>query len=653
MKYSQKILDSFKDEATELIASLNYSLVKLEKNKDDSELIDEIFRLAHSIKSSSALMGFDFLSDIAHNIEDLFGRIRNQELSIEKQLITILLEGSDILDSLLEDYLNNKTIDTGSIENYKQKLIPYLNQETLQQQSSQSSPKKEISLHDSIILSDFEKEIVKNEKKKNFHIYYIQFIVSDDAAMKYARAYLIYTALQEKGKIIKSVPDINLSNNDELFRYVQILFSTNLDSESITDLIQDDELKTLKVEEYKLPEKSVVNVHKMRSIKLESGIKLEVEELERIVELLSELVLNKNSLNALKDDLKLALANTGLYDQFNEVVFQIEDNVEHLQNEFMKARMVPIEHLFKPFFKYVRDTATQLNKEVELVVEGENTLIDRTMLDSLINPISHLIRNSLSHGIEFVGERKKMGKAPTGKIMLTAAQYGNNILIEISDDGRGIDLEKVREAAVLKNIDVSGFSKKDLLDIISTPGFSTDTSVSSLSGRGVGMDVVKDAIEKLHGDLSLKTEKNKGTTFSLTIPMTVSVIDSLLVKAGDNVLAVPFNFIDETFLLDVSDIKKGKYYYHYKKLPLQFLTHKWLNDKIRIEKKFVQAIKITLQHKTIGLIVDNILSEEQLVIKKMDPIFRENPIISGASLLGDGTVVFIVNILNILKGFNI
>ena len=653
MKYSQKILDSFKDEAAELIASLNYSLIKLEKDKDDSALIDEIFRLAHSIKSSSALMGFDLLSDIAHNIEDLFGRIRNHELTIEKEIITVLLEGSDILDSLLEDYLNNNSIDTDSIERYKLKLIPYLNQETLQQKLSQDIPKKEIALRDSIILSDFEKEIVKNEKKKNFHIYYIQFIVSDDATMKYARTYLIYTALQEKGKIIKSVPDINLSDNDELFRYVQILFSTTLDSESITDLIQDDELKTLKVEEYKSSDKSVANVQKTRSIKLESGIRLEVDELERIVELLSELVLNKNSLNALKDDLKRDLANTGLYNKFNEVVFQIEDNVDHLQNEFMKARMVPIEHLFKPFFKYVRDTATQLNKEVELVVDGENTLIDRTMLDSLINPISHLIRNSLSHGIEFVGERKNIGKEPTGKITLTASQYGNNVLIEISDDGRGIDFEKVREAAVLKNIDVSGFSKKDLLDIISTPGFSTETSVSSLSGRGVGMDVVKDAIEKLHGDLSLKTEKEKGSTFSLTIPMTVSVIDSLLVEAGNNVLAVPFNFIDETFLVDVSDIEKGKYYYHYKKLPLQFLTHNWLNDKIKIEKKFVQAIKITLQHKTIGLIVDNIFSEEQLVIKKMDPIFRENPIISGASLLGDGTVVFIVNILNILKGFNV
>jgi len=653
MKYSQKILDSFKDEAAELIASLNYSLIKLEKDKDDSALIDEIFRLAHSIKSSSALMGFDLLSDIAHNIEDLFGRIRNHKLTIEKKIITVLLEGSDILDSLLEDYLNNNSIDTDSIELYKLKLIPYLNQETLQQKLSQDIPKKEIALRDSIILSDFEKEIVKNEKKKNFHIYYIQFIVSDDATMKYARTYLIYTALQEKGKIIKSVPDINLSDNDELFRYVQILFSTTLDSESITDLIQDDELKTLKVEEYKSSDKSVANVQKTRSIKLESGIRLEVDELERIVELLSELVLNKNSLNALKDDLKRDLANTGLYNKFNEVVFQIEDNVDHLQNEFMKARMVPIEHLFKPFFKYVRDTATQLNKEVELVVEGENTLIDRTMLDSLINPISHLIRNSLSHGIEFVGERKNIGKEPTGKITLTASQYGNNVLIEISDDGRGIDFEKVREAAVLKNIDVSDFSKKDLLDIISTPGFSTETSVSSLSGRGVGMDVVKDAIEKLHGDLSLKTEKEKGSTFSLTIPMTVSVIDSLLVEAGNNVLAVPFNFIDETFLVDVSDIEKGKYYYHYKKLPLQFLTHNWLNDKIKIEKKFVQAIKITLQHKTIGLIVDNIFSEEQLVIKKMDPIFRENPIISGASLLGDGTVVFIVNILNILKGFNV
>ena len=650
MKYSQKILDSFKEESTELIASLNYSLIKLEKNKNDSALIDEIFRLAHSIKSSSALMGFDLLSDIAHNIEDLFGRIRNQELPIEKKLISVLLEGSDTLDSLLEDYLNNNSIDTDSIDRYKQKLIPYLNQE---QKPNQVVPKKEMTLRDSILLSEFEKEIVRNEKKKNFHIYYIQFIVSDDATMKYARAYLIYTALQEKGKIIKFVPDINLSNNDELFRYVQILFSTNLDAESITDLVQDDELKTLKVEEYKLPEKSVANVQKMRSIKLESGIRLEVDELERIVELLSELILNKNSLNALKDDLKHDLANTGLYDKFNEVLFQIEDNVNYLQNEFMKARMVPIEHLFKPFFKYVRDTATQLNKEVELVVGGENTLIDRTMLDSLINPLSHLIRNSLSHGIEFGSERKNMGKDSTGKITLTAAQYGNNVLIEISDDGRGIDFEKVREAAVLKNIDVSGLSKEDLLDIISLPGFSTESSVSSLSGRGVGMDVVKDTIEKLHGDLSLKTENGKGSTFSLAIPMTVSVIDALLVEAGDNVLAVPFNFIDETFLVDVSDIEKGKYYYHYKNLPLQFLTHNWLNDKIKIEKKFVQTIKITLRHKTIGLIVDNILSEEQLVIKKMDPIFRENSTISGASVLGDGNVVFIVNILNILKGFNI
>ena len=643
MAYSEKLIQSFHDEANQIIETFSYNLIQLEKDPDNPEIINELFRQAHSLKGSSAIMGFDLLSETAHKIEDILNLIRNGKIKPESELITFLLNSSDLFENLLEFHSGNSTLPTNILNEFNSKITKWLSSTT------EEKNKKEIIVSESkpvdtpFILTDFEEEIVSSELNRKQKVLLITIIMKPDVTLKYARAFLIYTNLQTTGKIIKTVPDINLTGNDDLFSTFKILFSTSKDMKEIEDLLTDPENLTVMVIPWQKEQKTLTPT---KSVQVEGAIRVDPKDLKNILDLVSELHILRNEISTLKSSIMENLTDRLLYDRFSESVSKLESISKGLQDGLTKVRMTPIEHLFKPFYKYVRDTASRLGKDIDFETVGGEILIDRTVLELLIDPLTHLIRNAISHGIENKNERIASGKNEKGKIIVSATQSGNSVIIEVSDDGRGINPQIIRDTALQQKIPIPSheLTNKDILEIICTPGFSTEHSISEISGRGVGMDIVKSNLIKMQGELELKTTYKKGTTFTLVIPLSMSIIKTLLVCSNENVLGIPISFIEKTTVMSSKEINK----FPFEREGIIFLSldEIWANKTLP-PQDFFHCILLSSRGKKAGLIVSSLLREEDLVLKEMDPVFSNHPFITGGSVLGDGRVVFMLNILKI------
>jgi two-component system, chemotaxis family, sensor kinase CheA len=651
MDFPEKLLTSFRQEAGDLVSSLNYNLIRLEQDPVNPGLINEIFRLAHSIKSSSGLMGFEKLGSITHKIEDMFGLIRNGKFAADKPLITLLLEGSDLLDILLENYTDRKEPDIGMTDAYEEKLLKVLLPfGPLPSTKTASIPSGPRATEAKVILTEAEADTVVHEIRTGNRVWYITLILARTVELKYARVYLTFSNLQSKGRVIKTLPDINQEADDALFEISQFIFSTKMEESELREFIKDDEIESIVVKPWSQAEGAARP--DIKPVKIETGIKMETAEVENIVRLLGELILTRNELNTLKPAVRDNLPDTALYSRLNESLFKLEGLSDRLQNEFLKVRMVPVINLFRPFFKYVRDMASSLGKDTELEIYGGDTPIDRTLLDLLLNPLTYIVRNSISHGIEEKSERRAMGKSEKGRLVLSAYLSGQNVVIETEDDGRGLEREKIRMLGVEKKL-IPPDAKPDdtaLFNLISTPGFSTDSLISGLSGRGTGMDAVRRTIEGMQGSVDFQSVEGKGTKFRITIPVSLSVTNALLVRTGESVIGIPVNFITKTFLVKAKDISDTAP--EYGDIPLVFLSELWEKKKEIPESGLLQGIELTFRKNSIGLLVSTILEEQELVMKDLDPLFKTNSHIAGASILGDGGIVFILNVLNLFKGKN-
>jgi two-component system chemotaxis sensor kinase CheA len=686
--------NAYKEEAYELLSELETSLLELEENSNDTELVGRIFRALHTIKGSGTMFGFDDIAEFTHEVETVFDMVRNGEIHVTKELIDLTLSACDHIKIMLDNPESADKQKVNEIVAALKKLVPY--GETQKEISSVTSPLKQI---DS-----------SSESKERSTTYRIRFRPSLDIFTKGIDPVLLINELQTLGysKIIAqkdAIPLLNEINPEYCYTYWDIILTTERGINAIKDVfifVEDDcEINIDVIDDGSEPDKDVdykklgeillergditseklqealnsqkrlgeilveaklVDADKVESALTEqqhirekrekhlkedsiSSIRVSSDKLDRLVNLVGELVTVQARLTqiaATRNDPELLM-----------IAEEVERLTEELRENTMSVRMVPIGTIFSKFRRLVRDLSKEVDKEVEMTTEGAETELDKTVIERLHDPLVHLVRNSIDHGIEEPAIREARGKPRRGTVHLSARHSGANVLIEVTDDGTGLDPEIIRSKAIEKGLiePDTEMSEKEIFGLILTPGFSTAPKITKVSGRGVGMDVVKRNIEALRGSININSQKGLGTTVTLSLPITLAIIDGLLVKIGNEFFVLPLSIVEECVELTYEDIKKA----HGRQIanvrgeivPYINLREKFL---INGDKPDIEQIVITkIDNQKVGFVVDHVIGEHQTVIKSLGRAYKNVEGISGATILGDGTVALILDIPKLVQ----
>lgn len=681
-------LEIFLDESNEHLQTLSDQLIILEKEPDNSDTINEIFRAAHSLKGMAGTMGYKRMQNLTHDMENVFSEVRNGNMEVNSNLVDVLFQCLDALETYVDNI--RETQDEGTDDN--EPIIKALNAFIASEGKGNAAPaakKEEASAATAsaapaddkdMPLADFEKNAVNEALKKNLHVYKIKVSVDENCILKAARAFLVFKNLEGHGDIIKSEPSVQ-DIEDEKFDFdFSIIVVTEEKYDNIIALIKNvSEIKDAAGQEITQPfpeeqteeakeekkETSAVSqtakpaaakpaAKKPASTGKTSGsvshtVRVDIEKLDVLMNLVSELIIAKNGLvsaSHVEGDEAATLNQS-----FTEQIEYLERVTTNLHESVMKVRMMPIESVFSRFPRMIRDLNKKLGKKMELYMSGEDTELDRTVIDEIGDPIMHLLRNSADHGLESAEIRKERGKSEVGSIFLDAFQEGNNVVIEVRDDGNGIDTEKVKAKAVEKGTitqeQADVMTDKEAIDLLFRPSFSTAEKVTDVSGRGVGLDVVKSKIEALGGDVEVKTKYGEGSTFSIRLPLTLAIIQALMVKLGDEKYAISLGSIETIEDIPVSDIKyvHAKEVIHLRGNVIPLIR---LRDLLDVpgepeESENITVVVVRKGDKQAGLVVDSLIGQMEIVIKSLGKYIRINKMISGATILGDGSVALIID----------
>ena len=623
----QEILEDFLIEAFELIEQLDQDLVELENNPEDLELLNSIFRVAHTIKGSSSFLNLDTLTELTHHMEDVLNKARKGELSITPLVMDTVLESIDMMKALLYSVR-----DTGSDENDEIDIKPVC------QRLDAISKGEEIESES----SDVSQEVKQEE----------------DSDKEEAETV-------EENEEPEVEPDYSDMSDEEVEAEIERLLQEKREEKKKKKKEKKPESEPKK-EEKKEPEKkpsssqspkpkkqsSAAPVKKSSGSTLEQTIRVEVKRLDHLMNLIGELVLGKNRLLKIYDDVEERYEGEKFLEELNQVVSSVSIVTTDLQIAVMKTRMLPIAKVFNKFPRMVRDLSRELGKNIELKISGEETELDKSIIEEIGDPLVHIIRNSCDHGIEDAETRLAMGKPEHGTIELKAYNEGNSIVIEVVDDGRGLDpdmlIQKSLEKGIITEREADNLSDKEAFALIFKPGFSTAASVTNVSGRGVGMDVVKTNIEKLNGIIDIDSEKGKGTVIKLKIPLTLAIIQALLVGAQEEYFAIPLSSVLETVRVPAEEIYsiEGK---DVLRLREEILPLVRLSDVFGIEEVFdsgenLYIVVIALAESKLGVVVDTLVGQEEIVIKSLGDYLQGIKGIAGATIRGDGRVTLIVDV---------
>ena len=681
-------LEIFLDESNEHLQTLSDQLIILEKEPDNSDTINEIFRAAHSLKGMAGTMGYKRMQHLTHDMENVFSEVRNGNMEVNSNLVDVLFQCLDALETYVDNI--RETQDEGTDDNEpiikalnafiasegKENAAPAAKKEEAPAATASAAPADDKDMP----LADFEKNAVNEALKKNLHVYKIKVSVDENCILKAARAFLVFKNLEGHGDIIKSEPSVQ-DIEDEKFDFdFSIIVVTEEKYDNIIALIKNvSEIKDAAGQEITQPfpeeqteeakeekkETSAVSqtakpaaakpaAKKPASTGKTSGsvshtVRVDIEKLDVLMNLVSELIIAKNGLvsaSHVEGDEAAALNQS-----FTEQIEYLERVTTNLHESVMKVRMMPIESVFSRFPRMIRDLNKKLGKKMELYMSGEDTELDRTVIDEIGDPIMHLLRNSADHGLESAEIRKERGKSEVGSIFLDAFQEGNNVVIEVRDDGNGIDTEKVKAKAVEKGTitqeQADVMTDKEAIDLLFRPSFSTAEKVTDVSGRGVGLDVVKSKIEALGGDVEVKTKYGEGSTFSIRLPLTLAIIQALMVKLGDEKYAISLGSIETIEDIPVSDIKyvHAKEVIHLRGNVIPLIR---LRDLLDVpgepeESENITVVVVRKGDKQAGLVVDSLIGQMEIVIKSLGKYIRINKMISGATILGDGSVALIID----------
>ena len=735
--YIKSLLKDFFEEAFDMLDRLEQNILILDKDRNNTDAIQEIFRAVHTLKGSAGAVELFDTQKYAHRFEDLLDLIRNNQIKVDDKTIDILLKGIDILKELIngaseeKEYSGNIEEEIKNLENFKNLKLSGAISVSVNTKSDKNSISVSVGgkydnlNFDNDILDSIREGIENGLKTK---LVFVKF--NAESPMKTVGGVQVYVELKDSGDIIASVPSLQNLEGDEFYQNVIYVIETAEEDESIIKNITLPEItEEIKIEEFILEEYEKFLIDKkdkalekaQAQAKIEkdakherqsSFLRVESDRIDDMMNQVGELVTNKSSYEQYDDDLTsyTKIIEYGINDirkYYKDSVIQILRKLEYyvnkkeikdlrnsyldgfnnklidmvkmeedlketldkfrnsyqlltrvtndLQETVMKIRMLPIAQTFNRFPRLIRDLSRDLGKEVKLEMSGEETELDKSVIEVLVDPLIHIVRNAMDHGIEMPEEREKAGKPRVGTISLSASHNGNLIVIKISDDGKGMSPQKIFENAVKKGL-VSADAKlteKQMLEYIFAPGFSTATKVTNLSGRGVGMDVVKKSLDKINGTVGIETELGKGSTFFLRIPLTVAIIQALIVDAEKEYYAIPINSISETLKIGVEDIQnlEGTEVIKIREDVINVLSVKELfklPTRYESHIKSYYAVILASEDKKVALLVNNLIGEQDIVIKTLKDKVTRVEGISGATILGDGTVSFILDIQTIV-----
>lgn len=684
-------LDIFIDETNGHIQTLNDNIMILEKEPENKDVINEIFRAAHSLKGMAGTMGFKKMQRLTHDMENVFQEVRNDNIKVNSNLIDILFNCLDAIEEYLETVKATSDEGDNGNEALIQQLNDYLNggsapaeaapEKEAVQETASSDTKTEL-LH--MDVDDATYARIKEAQQSGLHIYEFTVHIQKDCLLKAARAFLVFKAVEDFGEILAYNPS-SQDIEDEKFDFdFSLVAASSHDLQPIIDAIkavseiegvdagetsfdkfqqeeaapavQEEKPEAEHKPEEKQPEapksaKASVKSKKVTNNKPVTArtVRVDIEKLDALMNQVSELIIAKNSLVSLSDSEQNGEDNN---QSFHDQIEYLERITTNLHESVMKVRMVPIESVVNKFPRMIRDLSRKLNKPMELYMSGEETELDRTVVDQIGDPLQHLLRNSADHGIESPEERRKAGKPETGSIILNAFQEGNNVIIEVKDDGAGLDTEKIKEKAIERGFvtpdQAENLSQKEIIDFLFMPSFSMAKKITDISGRGVGLDVVKSNIEALGGDVTVKSIKGTGTTFIVRLPLTLAIIQALMVEVRDEKYAIALGSIQNIENIPVSDIKyvQAEEVIHLRGMVIPLIRLDQMLDSAPSEEE-PENLTVVIVRKGdnyAGLVVDDLIGQQEIVIKSLGKCIDNNKIINGATILGDGEVALIIDV---------
>lgn len=692
----------FLDESHEHLQSLNDGLLGLEDNAEDLSILNEIFRNAHTLKGMSATMGYNKIAELTHEMEDVLDMLRKEQLKVSGDIIDTLFKCIDSLEQMINNVANGDPEDLIDVSDLVAKLSsiskgtppPAAQAAPAQDTSATAAPAAPAqTVGDSQIeLNDTDRKLISEAEKAGMKGVYLKVTLAETCLLKSARSYMVMNALEEVGEVIRTVPPTEELEQEAFERSFEVLLITGAGETEIQNAV-------LSISEIDSADTQVINLaappaapaptpaaqsaapaqpatsaatapankpapaaqsaqtqaaHPAQAANAQKkshagqSVRVDIEKLDTLMNLMGELVINKVRLEQIGQTHRLS--------ELTETLEQMDRVTTDLQNIVMKVRMVPVSQVFNRFPRMVRDVTKELNKEINLTIEGEDTELDRTVIDEIGDPIMHLLRNSLDHGIEMPDEREAKGKPRIGEVGLIARHEGNNVVIMVTDDGKGIDADVIRRKAVEKGLfsqdEVDQMDDSDAVRIIFLPGFSTAEKISDISGRGVGMDVVRSKIESLSGQVDVETHVNEGSVFKIKLPLTLAIIQAMLVQVQNEMYAIPLASIDSTLSVQPNDIStiqnnevivlRGEI------IPIIRMEETLLVPHVKDTSELFVVVVHAGDSKA-GIVVDKLIGQQEIVIKTLGNLFMGLKMFSGATVLGDGRVALILDVATMLN----
>lgn len=679
-------LSMFIDESNDHLQSLNEKMLELESNPEDLSIVQVIFRSAHTLKGMAATMGFEDLSSLTHQMENVLDLVRNDKLKMQDFIFDTLFTSLDALQSMVQDITQGGEgkADVSEIVASLQAIVrgdfASVGKESSPANSSASASGGGAN---SIQLDEFQYSVLEQSIGEGHHVMHIEVAIREDCQLKAARAYLVFDLLERYGEVVKSNPSVQDIEQEKFDRSFTLYYITQKDNGELQSMIQN----LSEIDSVQVTALDQETLHQLVSAKKETAassaapvleppasaeakpkaepkqagepksgrpaaggsapsrtIRVDIDRLDVLMNLLSELLIDRSRLEQLAEEVKRQ---------------DLTESVEHmsrvgsdLQNIVLKLRMVPIDTVFNRFPRMIRDLAKSLDKKIDLVIEGADTELDRTVIDEIGDPLVHLLRNAVDHGVESTAERIASGKSDTGRVELRAFHSGNHVFIEIEDDGHGINRDKVLSKALNKGIvteaEAATMSDEQVFMLLFAPGFSTAEVISDISGRGVGLDVVRSKIESLSGVVSVSSKLGQGTKFSVQLPLTLSIISAMLVKAGSEKYAIPLSSIVETGLIKRTQVRDVHGYtmvpYRDAHIPLMSIAKLFdirdFNEQLEEETEIVVIRK---GDRLAALAVEDFIGQSEIVIKNLGKYLPAIQGIGGATILGDGQVALIID----------
>lgn len=669
--------EMFLEESREHLQSLNDGLLSLEDNPDDLSVLNEIFRNAHTIKGMSATMGYTKIAELTHDMENVLDLLRKEQLKVSSDIVDTLFKCIDALEQNIESVGEDGPEDVADVTDLVASLSTIVQSAAggagpsvaASAPASASAPESAGNAAD-MELDEIDLDVIAKARNSGLRAYALKVTLISGCVLKAARSYMVMNSLDEHGDVVKSVPCAEDLEQEKFGSSFELVYISEFDPKQIEEIVtavsEVESCAITEIQEKKAAAEATAAAPAAKAAapdqkggakssgsgkapekKLKSGqsVRVDIEKLDTLLNLVGELVINKVRLEQIGIMHRLA--------ELTETLEQMDRVTTDLQTVVMKVRMVPVGQVFNRFPRMVRDLAKELNKEINLTIEGEETELDRTVIDEIGDPIMHLLRNSLDHGVEHPDDREAKGKPRTGEVGLIARHEGNNVVIMVTDDGKGIDADIIRRKAVEKGMisaeEAESLNDADAVRLIFLPGFSTAEQITDVSGRGVGMDVVRSKIESLGGHVDVETKIDEGSVFKIKLPLTLAIIQALLVKIQDEMYAIPLGSIDSTINISPDDIKtvKNKEVIVLRGQIIPIIRGADVLQVPKAEGEENEDIFVVVVHigdRKAGIVVDNLIGQQEIVIKTMGKLLAGLKVISGATVLGDGRVALILDI---------